>query len=84
MSKNSFEVREKKTTPEIESVSSEIQAGNIKTKVVDAHKQTGKLILTYAENVVSGGRGIKSADNWGSIEELADVHGAATASTRPV
>lgn len=84
LSKNSFEIREMKTTPEIESVSSEIQDGDIKTRVVDTHKQTGKLILTDAEIVVSGGRGMKSSDNWGPIEELAEVLGAATACSRPV
>ncbi len=47
-------------------------------------KQTGKILLTDGEIVVSGGRGMKSPDNWGVIEELADVLGAGTACSRPV
>jgi electron transfer flavoprotein alpha subunit len=34
--------------------------------------------------VVSGGRGMKSPDNWGPIVELAELLGAATACSRPV
>ena len=51
----------------------------IKTEVVDIQKQSGKLLLTDAEIVVSGGRGMKSPDNWGPITELAELLGAATA-----
>ena len=84
LSKNSFELKEKKTTPEIENISSEIHAEDFKTSVKDRQKQTDKLILTDAEIVISGGRGMKSSDNWGPIEELAEVLGAATACSRPV
>jgi len=33
---------------------------------------------------VSAGRGLKGPENWGMIEELADVLGAATACSKPV
>lgn len=54
------------------------------TKVKSTNKQTGQILLSDAEIVVSGGRGMKSGDNWGPIEELADILGAATACSRPV
>ncbi len=45
---------------------------------------TDKVPLTEAEIVVSGGRGLKGPENWGMIEELAQVLGAATACSKPV
>ncbi len=84
LSNNSFELIESNTTPEIEEYSPEVSATEIRTTVVDIQKQTGKLILTDAEIVISGGRGMKSPDNWGAIEELAELLGAATACSRPV
>ena len=44
----------------------------------------GKVPLTEAERVVSGGRGMKGPENWGMIEELAEALGAATACSKPV
>jgi electron transfer flavoprotein alpha subunit len=44
----------------------------------------GKTPLTEADVVVSAGRGLKEASNWGMIEELADLLHAATACSRPV
>ena len=45
---------------------------------------SGKVSLTEAEIIVSGGRGLKGAENWGMIEELANLLGAATACSKPV
>lgn len=45
---------------------------------------TGKVDLKEAEIVVSAGRGMKGPENWGMIEELADLLGAATACSKPV
>jgi electron transfer flavoprotein alpha subunit len=56
----------------------------VKTIVRDVQKQTGKILLTDADIVVSGGRGMKSPDNWAPLTELASLLGAATACSRPV
>ena len=45
---------------------------------------SGKISLSEAEIVVSGGRGLKGPENWGMLEELAEVLGAATACSKPV
>ena len=45
---------------------------------------SGKVSLAEAEIIVSGGRGLKGTENWGMIEELADLLGAATACSKPV
>lgn len=52
--------------------------------LLEVKKQTGKLLLTDAEVVVSGGRGMKASENFTLIEELAGLLGAATACSRPV
>ncbi|MCX6244104.1 MAG: electron transfer flavoprotein subunit alpha/FixB family protein [Bacteroidetes bacterium] len=84
LSQNSFELIEKPVTPEIIPASVTVDPGSLKTKVTDVQKQTGKILLTDAEIVVSGGRGMKSAENWGPLVELAELLGAATACSRPV
>lgn len=45
---------------------------------------SGEIPLPGAELVVSAGRGMKGPENWGMIEDLAKVVGAATACSRPV
>ena len=52
--------------------------------MVNQEKSSGKLDLKEAEVVVSAGRGMKGPENWGMIEELANVLGAATACSKPV
>jgi electron transfer flavoprotein alpha subunit len=59
-------------------------AGNTKIKVTATNKITGQVPLSEAELVVSGGRGLKGPENWGMIEELAKLLGAATACSRAV
>lgn len=54
------------------------------TRVEQTNKITGKVLLNDADIVVSGGRGMKSGDNWGQLEELANLLGAGTACSRPV
>ncbi len=82
LTQNSFEPAVKRNRVEIVPLQVEVPAPAIKVK--DIKKQTGKILLTDAEIVVSGGRGMKSPDNWGVIEELANILGAATACSRPV
>jgi electron transfer flavoprotein alpha subunit len=84
LAQNSFEVIEKPGTTEIVKMQVSLESGVIKTQVKDVQKQTGKILLTDAEVVVSGGRGMKSPDNWGPLLELATLLGAATACSRPV
>jgi electron transfer flavoprotein alpha subunit len=84
LAQNSFDLAETANNAIIENVSVNIDAALVKTQVKDVQKQTGKLLLTDAEIVVSGGRGMKAPDNWGPLEELAKQLGAATACSRPV
>ena len=79
---NSYAVKEGEGTAEISALS--VTAAPPKVKVVSATVASGEVPLTEAELVVSGGRGLKGPENWGMVEELAKVLGAATACSRPV
>jgi electron transfer flavoprotein alpha subunit len=84
LAQNTFELIESPKPVVIEKSDIQPEASLIKTKVTDVQKQTGKILLTDADIVVSGGRGMRSADNWGPLTEMAELLGAATACSRPV
>ncbi|MCP4664875.1 MAG: electron transfer flavoprotein subunit alpha/FixB family protein [Deltaproteobacteria bacterium] len=57
--------------------------GALKTKVVDVAKdETGKVDLTEADKIVSGGRGMKGPENYKILEDLADLIGASVGASR--
>ena len=82
LAKNSFIINEIKSSATIEAFSVNVVGNNTKVKSVD--KATDKVTIADAETVVSAGRGLKGPENWGMIEELAEVLGAATACSKPV
>jgi len=61
-----------------------IAAGTPRVKVIATNKVSGTVPLGEAELVVSGGRGLKGPENWGLVEDLANLIGAATACSRAV
>ncbi|MBK9292098.1 MAG: electron transfer flavoprotein subunit alpha/FixB family protein [Bacteroidetes bacterium] len=81
---NSFGVHEKPVDVSVEAFDSGCSASDFVLNVQQTQKVTGKVLLSEAEIVVSGGRGMKSPENWKPIEELAELLGAATACSRPV
>ncbi len=55
----------------------------LKTKVVDVAKdESGKVDLTEADKIVSGGRGMKGPENYKILEELAELIGATVGASR--
>ncbi|HXB34721.1 MAG TPA: electron transfer flavoprotein subunit alpha/FixB family protein [Puia sp.] len=78
---NSYPVKEAEGSAEI--VPLHVSAAP-RVKVVSTTPASGQVPLTEAEIVVSGGRGLKGPENWGMIEDLARLLGAATACSRPV
>lgn len=56
---------------------------DLKTRVVEVlADQSGKVDLTEADKIVSGGRGMKGPDNYRILEELAGLIGAAVGASR--
>ena len=84
LARNSFGISETDNNATVEAFTPEISDADFRTSVKDVSKVTGKVLLTDAEIVVSGGRGMKGPENWGPIEELAELFGGATACSRPV
>jgi electron transfer flavoprotein alpha subunit len=84
LAQNSFDIIEKPTGAVPESVEIDVDGSLIKTTVAETQKHSGKILLTDADIVVSGGRGMKSPDNWGPLVELAALLNGATACSRPV
>jgi electron transfer flavoprotein alpha subunit len=81
---NSYKVEEKITSAAIEDFNPEVKPGDFKAMIKEIVRSTDKVSLPDADIIVSGGRGLKGPENWGMIEELADLLGAATACSKPV
>jgi electron transfer flavoprotein alpha subunit len=82
VSNNSFGLVENTGSASAEDFSPSIP--NLGVIVESIDKATDKVTIADAEIVVSAGRGLKGPENWGMIEELATVLGAATACSKPV
>lgn len=82
VSNNAFGLVENSGNASSEDFSPSIPDTGVKIKSID--KASNKVSIADADIVVSGGRGLKGPENWGMIEELADVLGAATACSKPV
>jgi electron transfer flavoprotein alpha subunit len=81
---NAFGVKENATEIAIDAFSPEIKPTDLNAVIKEIVRATNKVSLPDAELVVSAGRGLKGPENWGMIEELANLLGAATACSKPV
>jgi electron transfer flavoprotein alpha subunit len=82
--KNSFGLVENASSAKEEDFTPSLNDVDFNVKVESVEKTTGKVTIADADIVVSGGRGMKGPENWGMLEELASVLGAATACSKPV
>ncbi len=84
VSSNAYGIFENKVSPNVEKFEPSLNDSDFSVKSVNIDKVVGKTTIADADIVVSGGRGLKGPENWGMIEELAEVLGAATACSKPV
>jgi electron transfer flavoprotein alpha subunit len=81
---NSYKVNTAEGNASIEIFSPALNAADFNSTSKETKQTSGKIALTEAEIVVSAGRGLKGSENWGMIEQLAELLGAATACSKPV
>jgi electron transfer flavoprotein alpha subunit len=81
---NSYKVEEKAGAGAVTEFSPALADGDFTAVIKEIVQATDKVSLPDADIVVSGGRGLKGPENWGMVEELADLLGAALACSKPV
>ncbi len=82
---NVLELNEPDESRSAEVVDAELSLDDsqLKTKVVEFQQEAGgKIDLTEAERIVSGGRGMKGPENYNILEELADLIAATVGASR--
>ena len=84
LGKNSYGIFENTSNMTEEDFSPSLNDSDFSVKVESVEKGSGKVTIADADVVISGGRGLKGPENWGMVEELATVLGAATACSKPV
>ena len=84
LAKNSYGIFENSSALAEEDFDPTIGENDFGVKVESVEKSSGKVTIADADIVVSAGRGLKGPENWGMVEELATVLGAATACSKPV
>ena len=82
LAKNSYGIHENPAAGTLESFDAAITTSGVNSESIE--RVSGKVTIADADTVVSAGRGLKGPENWGMIEELAAVLGAATACSKPV
>ena len=82
LNQNAFEIIKSTGTAEVIPFTATNIPNSIKIKKIN--RVAGEISLAEADKVVSAGRGLKGPENWGMVEELAKLLGAATACSRPV
>jgi electron transfer flavoprotein alpha subunit len=81
---NSFPPVKGEGSATVENLEVAFEANDFAIQVKEVTKTSGSIVLSEAELVVSGGRGMKGPENWYVLEDLAKELGAGLACSRPV
>ncbi|TAH02183.1 MAG: electron transfer flavoprotein subunit alpha/FixB family protein [Sphingobacteriales bacterium] len=81
---NAFKLVETSEQALVETFDYQTNESDFTALIKEIVKASDKISLPDAEIVVSAGRGLKGPENWGMIEELAALLGAAVACSKPV
>jgi electron transfer flavoprotein alpha subunit len=81
---NSFGVKKVGGAASVVAINVQLEASQVKMIEIKGNHADAGIPLPEADLVVSAGRGMKGPENWGMVEELASLLGAATACSRPV
>lgn len=84
IAKNAFQPTQISGKATIESFAPGLAEADFKVAVKETQKASGDILLTEADIVVSGGRGLKGPENWNILLDLAKALGAATGCSKPV
>ncbi len=82
--KNAVDLKTDGADATVEKLAVNLSDADFASKITATERATGEVLLPEADIVVSGGRGMKGPENWGMIEDLAKVLGAATGCSKPV
>ena len=84
LNNNACQIQENQLEAEWEEFTPQIAESDVRTHQLEVDENISGSMLTEASIVVSGGRGMRSPDNWGPLEELAQTLNAALACSKPV
>ena len=84
VAKNSYGIHKNPVSGIVENFEASVSDTDLGVTSEKVERITGQVTIADADTVVSAGRGLKGPENWGMIEELADILGAATACSKPV
>jgi electron transfer flavoprotein alpha subunit len=82
--KNAFDILDQEGMAQVQPLAVDLQPEDQVGAPQETIRATGDILLTEADVVVSGGRGMRGPENWHLIEDLAKALGAATACSKPV
>ncbi len=82
--KNTVEIMEEGDKAEVVPLEVTFPDSDFVTKITKKEVAGGDILLSEAEIVVSGGRGMRGPENWGILEDLAKALGAALGCSKPV